>query len=384
MSCVSNGQKRDKWIMLMSNTIAWEYITVIFLEFFYTLLFTPPLFQVIQLLAPNKSELLELIREDSVTGTWNASGSVWRWHHVMHKCFWVAQKVQRRIWESERWFQKQEAISKKDSGQHQAGKIGGVKWSLVDCSTDCKSAGHKKGLCLEDNHQRFQHVESLCKNYAKIAEWWSEGSPHASSIFLLNQICFVESSLVMRIVFLSMTWKPSGRVVSGSLWSHQRKQKSKSHGSYSSKREALTTASSCYRARWLLSKSTWRSYGISFTQCIRRDESYFRTNCGCFTLSIWQLLAKRNIAILEQPFYSPDLTLCDFFILSSSKGSSSDLFWRHGGRQEGWSASQKNPSGSTLKHGRKGWESGLDLRRTTLKEKSCNLLFGVETTCLWH
>ena len=51
--------------------------------------------------------------------------------------------------------------------------------SSVDCSNDCKSAGHKKGQCLEDYHWRFGHAESLCKNVPKAAEWWPEGASHA-------------------------------------------------------------------------------------------------------------------------------------------------------------------------------------------------------------
>ena len=30
-------------------------------------------------------------------------------------------------------------------------------------------------------------------------------------------------------------------------------------------------------------------------------------------LGIWELLAKNNIAVQEQPLYSPDLAPCDFF-----------------------------------------------------------------------
>ena len=37
-------------------------------------------------------------------------------------------------------------------------------------------------------------------------------------------------------------------------------------------------------------------------------------------LSIRQFLAEKNIAILEQPLYSPDLALCDFFLFPKLKG----------------------------------------------------------------
>ena len=32
--------------------------------------------------------------------------------------------------------------------------------------------------CFNDYHWRFGHVESLCQNDTKTAEWWSEGAPH--------------------------------------------------------------------------------------------------------------------------------------------------------------------------------------------------------------
>ena len=37
----------------------------------------------------------------------------------------------------------------------------------------------KKGQYLEDYNWRFGYVESLLKNGAKTAKWWSEGAPHA-------------------------------------------------------------------------------------------------------------------------------------------------------------------------------------------------------------
>ena len=35
-----------------------------------------------------------------------------------------------------------------------------VWWLLIDCSNDCKSAGYKKGECLEDYHRRFGRLKS--------------------------------------------------------------------------------------------------------------------------------------------------------------------------------------------------------------------------------
>ena len=115
----------------------------------------------------------------------------------------------------------------------------------------------------------------------------------SSSVFKLNQICFIESSLMMRHGFFSTTQKPSARAVSGSLWRcrGQRKQdsqnqKSKSCWSRSSMLEASSTVSSCHRARQSISKSTKRACGFCFAQCVRRDESCGRTNCGCITTTM--------------------------------------------------------------------------------------------------
>ena len=43
-------------------------------------------------------------------------------------------------------------------------------------------------------------------------------------------------------------------------------------------------------------------------------------------LSIRQFLGEKNIAVLEQSSYSPDLALCYFFLFPKLKGSSRDLF----------------------------------------------------------
>ena len=75
-----------------------------------------------------------------------------------------------------------------------------------------------------------------------------------------------------------------------------------------------STVSSCHRARQSISKSTKRSCAFCFAQCTRRDMSCGRTNRGCFTTAMHlltmpcpQFLAKKNIAVREQPPYSPDI-----------------------------------------------------------------------------
>ena len=87
--------------------------------------------------------------------------------------------------------------------------------------------------------------------------------------------------------------------------------------------EVSSTVSSCHRARRSISKSTKRSCGFCFAHCARSDESCGRTNHGCFTttvhLSIRQFLAEKNLAVLEEPPYSPDLAPCAFFLFPKLK-----------------------------------------------------------------
>ena len=43
-------------------------------------------------------------------------------------------------------------------GQRYLVKLGELWWSLVDCSNDRKSTGHKNEQCLEDYYWRFGYV----------------------------------------------------------------------------------------------------------------------------------------------------------------------------------------------------------------------------------
>ena len=143
----------------------------------------------------------------------------------------------------------------------------------------------------------------------------------------------------MRCGFLSTSWKPCARAVSGSLRRRRgrnkakQSQKSKSSWSHSSMREGSSTSRSCRRARRLINKSTRRSCGVCFTQCAWRDDSCDRTNRSCFT-SIMLMLPTPWVSGSFWPTgTSPcwnnlpiQLRMTFFF----PKG---DHFWRHGGHQ---------------------------------------------------
>ena len=74
--------------------------------------------------------------------------------------------------------------------------------------------------------------------------------------------------------------------------------------------------------------STKRYCSVCFVQCARRDELWqnnswvlHHDNAPAHTaLSIREFLAQKNIAVLEQPPYSPDLAPCDFFLFPKLKG----------------------------------------------------------------
>jgi len=46
-------------------------------------------------------------------------------------------------------------------------------------------------------------------------------------------------------------------------------------------------------------------------------------------LGIWEFLAKNNIAVLEQPPYSPDLAPCDFFLFPKLKEVIKETSFQH-------------------------------------------------------
>ena len=171
-----------------------------------------------------------------------------------------------------------------------------------------------------------------------------------SSLFKMNQTSLEKSSLVMRRGFLSSTRKPSARALSERVWHRwgQRKQdsqsqKSKSCLSQSLMWEASSTVSSCHRTRWSISKSTERSYGVRFTQCVRRDESCGRANCGSFTTTTNKPSASPLPQVLgrEENCCAGTISLftwpCSEQLFSFSQaqgGHQGNPFWRPGGHQE--------------------------------------------------
>ena len=108
-------------------------------------------------------------------------------------------------------------------------------------------------------------------------------------------------------------------------------------------------------------------------------------------LNICQFPAERNVAVLDHPPYSPDLASCDFFLFPKLKEVIKGV---HFPDMEAIKKAvttdlkciPKNPSRSAWRHGRTEWESALDLKEITLKEKICSLykLLAINWVALWY
>ena len=135
---------------------------------------------------------------------------------------------------------------------------------------------------------------------------------------------------------------------------------------------ALSTASSCYRARWSISKSTRRSYGASL---LNAWLIYYDNAATQIVQSIWQFLDERNISALQQLPYSPGLALFNFFFSPNSRGSSRrPLVIKRDLPTEVRSILVESFQQCII------WKNkGLHYRG-----KSCSLSFGIEIKFLWY
>ena len=123
--------------------------------------------------------------------------------------------------------------------------------------------------------------------------------------------------------------------------------------------------------------------------CLDKSRLLPRNNAAAQkTLSIRQFIAKWNIAILEQPPYSPDIVSYDiFFFSTSSKGSSRKLFFK--GMEVIKEAVTRKMYlrrilpvmfGSMTENGRKF----IRHDKVILKGKLYHLLFGIKINSLWQ
>ena len=147
---------------------------------------------------------------------------------------------------------------------------------------------------------------------------------------IIEQTCFIESSLVMRHGFLSMIQKPSARAVIGQC---RRKQESKSevkvmlitffnvrgiiHSEFLPQGQTINLQ--VYKEILQLLLRSVREKRRELWQDKSRLLHHDRAPAHN-ALSIRQFLAEKNIAILEKPPYSPDLALCDLFYFPQAHG----------------------------------------------------------------
>ena len=210
--------------------IFWKYITVI-LAFCNHYIFSPAFvytfFHVVQLWAlgnnelraTNKLEIFDPVGKNSIKSTWNTSASVWKCcTHVL-----IGTRGSKRY--ARRWM-KDDSWSGRPSTSKIEVNVKQVWQMVIVWRIACQLDMTKE--CLEDYHQRFGHMERLCKNGAETIQWWSEGAPRAGvsrhyRVFS-NQIRFASLSH-------HWLWDVDFWVRPRSLWCHQgqKKQDNQSH-----------------------------------------------------------------------------------------------------------------------------------------------------------
>ena len=231
--------------------------------------------------------------------------------------------------------QTREAVDKYNWGQCRASKAGGMWRSSVDCSNGHKSAKHEKRQwnIIAGDLGRWKVCAKLMPRLLNIIRKntpsrWVRTSP---SVYKLNQTCFVESSLVMRHGFFSMTRKPITRAISGILRRHwgRKKQDSQSHVDQVLRHEFLeqgqTINQQVYREiLWGMRPSVHEK-----RQELRQEKSWLLQHDNApahYAMNIQQLLAEENIVVPKQPPYSADLSLSNFFFSPSSRESRGTYF----------------------------------------------------------
>ena len=95
-------------------------------------------------------------------------------------------------------------------------------------------------------------------------------------------------------------------------------------------------------------------------------------------LRIRDFLTKNNIAVLEQPPYSPDLAFCDFFlfpklmkVIKGTHFQDSEAIKTALTRE--LPAIRRNSFWSTWKRGREDWKSAFGPKEITLKATCCKI-----------
>ena len=142
---------------------------------------------------------------------------------------------------------------------------------------------------------------------------------------------------MIRQRILSTTRKPSARAVSGSLRRRGSRRKQDSQNQKSVILITFFDVTGIVHSEFLpqglvISQQVYKEILRCLLRSVRekrrelwQDKSWLLHHDNApvhNALSIRQFLGEKNIAVLEQPPYSPDLAPCDFFFSPSSRGSS--------------------------------------------------------------
>ena len=105
--------------------------------------------------ATTKPKMLGSVGKNSVTSTWKPSASV---YEITLYCAYVFLNNTRRVQGVKRWLQIREAFNKQDRSQCRAGKAGGMRWELVDCSNNRKSTWHEEDYYRRTPRQKWCQI----------------------------------------------------------------------------------------------------------------------------------------------------------------------------------------------------------------------------------
>ena len=159
---------------------------------------------------------------------------------------------------------------------------------------------------------------------------------------------------------------------------------------------ALCTQNSCHRARPSTSTFTRISCHVWCGQCERRGDKCTKKSWlphhdnapAHNALNIREFLAKNNIAVLEQPPYSPDLAPCDFVLFPKLKGATKEhVFLTY--KPSKWPCRRSSgtiPEGS-FQECMEAWQRRMEKcvrsQGTTSKATCCSLqfVFGINDLC---
>jgi len=258
-------------------------------------------------------------------------GLWWRLH-VSCTCVWMAQMIFGRQRKRERWWLPRLSTHSCYQWQHWKSVRCDLKRPKVGCSSSSWGSKFGQGKCLTYSKGKIEHEKGLCKNGSKTAVRWTkerrkefcldllqrtENEPH-----LLNFIITCDETWVFtydpETKWQSMQWKSTS--------SPRPKNARMSCSKFKTTLIVFCDIQSIVMAEWVPSSQTvnQQNYIEVLTKLhehVRRKWPELWRNGWILhqdnapahnALSVKQLLANKNITVLEHPPYSPDLTPCDF------------------------------------------------------------------------